>query len=86
MRWGVASREKERVSMVGMLQIITYLLCVYLVFKAVEILQIALMSAREKRDAGMAIGVIAIVVALAVGYVFIQMIDTQVGVVSGGGK
>jgi hypothetical protein len=28
--------------MVGMLQIMTYLLCVYLVFKAFEILQIAI--------------------------------------------
>ena len=37
--------------MLGMLQIITYLLCVYLVFKAFEILQIALMSNRDDRVA-----------------------------------
>jgi hypothetical protein len=35
--------------MVGMLQIITYLPCVYLVFKGMEIYQIAKMSTSEHR-------------------------------------
>ena len=45
--------------MIGMLQIITYLLCVYLVFKGFEILQIALMSGREDRAGGIVIGILA---------------------------
>lgn len=38
--------------MVGMLQIITYLLCIYLVFKGIEIFQIANVKSREARDVG----------------------------------
>lgn len=51
--------------MVGMLQILTYLLCVYLIFKGVEIFQIAFMSNRESRAAGMILGGLAIMAAVA---------------------
>lgn len=47
--------------MAGMLQIITYLLCVYLVFKGFEIFQIALTGSQEQsRNAAMVIGVLFI--------------------------
>ena len=58
--------------MVGMLQIITYLLCIYLIFKGFEILQIALMSNREDRSAGMLIGTLLLVIAIGAAAVFVS--------------
>jgi len=69
--------------MVGMLQIITYLLCVYLVFKGFEIFQLALVSAREDRRAALAIGIIAIVISFLASAFFTSMIDAQATSVSG---
>lgn len=63
--------------MVGMLQIITYLLCVYLIFKGVEIYQIASMSNRENRTAGLRLGSIMIVVSVILAFVFYALIDMQ---------
>lgn len=68
--------------MVGMLQIFTYLLCVYLVFKGVEILQIALASAREDRAGVIVIGIIAVVIAFVASSYFTSMIDAQAAAVS----
>lgn len=68
--------------MIGMLQIMTYLLCVYLVFKGFEILQIGLASARQDRTAVLVIGVLAVVIAIAVGGYFVKMIDAQASAVS----
>jgi len=68
--------------MIGMLQIITYLLCVYLVYKGFEILQIALMSSREDRTMGLVIGAIAVIVAVGVALLFVKMIDAQATAVS----
>jgi len=60
--------------MVGMMQIMIWLLCVYLVFKGVEIFQIAWMSAREtQRRAGIMLGVIMIIVAVVASVVFIAL-------------
>ena len=63
--------------MIGMIQILTYLLGVYLVFKGFEILQIALMSNRVDRTIGIVIGVLAVVVAIAAAGYFVNMADTQ---------
>jgi uncharacterized membrane protein (DUF485 family) len=63
--------------MIGMLQIITYLLCVYLVFKGYEIFQIAFMSNREKRGGGLAIGICAIIISFIAATVFIYLINSQ---------
>jgi hypothetical protein len=68
--------------MIGMLQIITYLLCVYLVFKGFEILQIALMSPREDRKGGITIGVLLLIISIAAAFNFTQMIDAQAASVS----
>jgi hypothetical protein len=61
--------------MLGMLQIITYLLCVYLVFKAVEILQIALASECKCRVAARVIGVIALGAGIMLAFYFTHTID-----------
>lgn len=57
--------------MVGLMQIMIYLLCVYLVFKGVEIFQIAFVSSSENisRKLGVALGVIMIAGAFLVGAV-----------------
>ena len=68
--------------MIGMLQIITYLLCVYLVFKGFEILQIALMSNREDRVGGIVIGILFVVISIGAGLIFTKMIDAQASAVS----
>jgi uncharacterized membrane protein (DUF485 family) len=70
--------------MVGMLQIVTYLLCVYLVFKGFEIFQIALMSSRDaSRNTGIVIGVLAICVSVVAAIFFAVNIDQQAARVSG---
>lgn len=53
-----------------MLPVITYLLCVYLVFKGVEIFQIALMSNRDDRRIGMVLGAVMAVLSMifAIGF------------------
>lgn len=63
--------------MVGMLQIITYLLCIYLVFKGVEIYQIAAMSTKERKGGGIALGIIAIVLSIIIAIGFAAWADTQ---------
>lgn len=63
--------------MVGMLQIMTYLLCLYLVFKGFEILQIALASPRENRTPAILIGVLFVVVSIAAASYFVKAIDEQ---------
>lgn len=63
--------------MVGMLQIITYLFCVYLVFKGIEIYQIANMSSREDRAGGLTLGVIMIAISVLAALVFAVWITTQ---------
>jgi hypothetical protein len=68
--------------MAGMLQIITYLLCVYLVFKGVEILQIGLMSTNENRARlGKMIGITAVVLSVVFAVVFTLWIDLQAGAI-----
>ena len=53
--------------MVGLMQIMIYMLAVYLVYKGFEIFQVAFMSTRENRGAGITIGVLAIVLAVLLG-------------------
>jgi uncharacterized membrane protein HdeD (DUF308 family) len=68
--------------MAGMIQIVTYLLAIYLVFKGVEILQLALCSPREKRGLTITIGIFAVVVSIFAGIVIVDMQDKQAGVMS----
>jgi hypothetical protein len=56
--------------MVGLMQIMIYMLAVYLVYKGGEILQIALMSSRQDRTLGITIGFFSLVVAVVLGVAF----------------
>lgn len=56
--------------MVGILQIITYLLCVYLIFKGVEIFQIAYVSDRKLTDSAVILGILAIVASVVIAIAF----------------
>ena len=62
--------------MLGMMQIMIYLLCVYLVFKGFEIFQIAYVSPEDHpaRSTSMALGIFAIIIAVcvAVGALFLE--------------
>jgi high-affinity Fe2+/Pb2+ permease len=53
-----------------MIQIIGLLLCVYLVFKGLEILQIAMASPKEPKGAAVALGVLALIASVALGILF----------------
>jgi uncharacterized membrane protein (DUF485 family) len=59
--------------MLGMMQIMIWLLCVYLVFKGIEIFQIAWMSSRESRAraGGIILGILMIAVACIAAMVFV---------------
>lgn len=63
--------------MIGMLQIITYLLCVYLIFKGIEIFQIAQMSSREDRKSGLNLGTAMIFVSILAAGIFYVLINNQ---------
>lgn len=56
--------------MVGLMQIMIYMLAVYLVFKGFEIFQIAFMSTSRSRKMGIFLGVACIVVAVILGIGF----------------
>jgi hypothetical protein len=58
--------------MIGLMQIMIYMLSLYLVYKGVEVLQVALMSARPNRTGGLVVGTFAVVIAIiaAVGFSF----------------
>ena len=63
--------------MAGMLQIITYLLSLYLVIKGIEILQIALASNREHRGGIILIGILTLAVCVVAALGFSWMQDQQ---------
>ena len=62
--------------MIGMLQIITYLLCIYLVFKGVEILQIAIANKTPEGSNGpVVLGGIMLVASLGIAIYFAIWVD-----------
>lgn len=64
--------------MVGMIQIITYMLAFYFVLKGVEILQIGLASARnDNRRMLKGIGAAAIVATVIAAFAFVGLQDKQ---------
>jgi uncharacterized membrane protein HdeD (DUF308 family) len=63
--------------MAGMLQIITYLLCFYLIVKGIEILQIALASGRENRRPMIILGALTLAACVLAAFAFIGMQDSQ---------
>ncbi|MGA9742840.1 hypothetical protein [Candidatus Binatus sp.] len=60
--------------MVGMLQILTYLLAFYLIIKGIEVLQIGLASNRQDRSGPVILGVVVLLacVVAAVGFTIMQ--------------
>lgn len=63
--------------MAGMLQIITYILCFYLLVKGVEVLQIALASGRDRRTAMLVIGGLTLAACTIAAGAFVSMQDNQ---------
>lgn len=63
--------------MAGMLQIITYLLGIYLVVKGIEVLQIGLASSREKRSGLVVIGLLTFCGCVFSAWTLVQMQDSQ---------
>jgi len=70
--------------MVGLMQIMIYLLCVYLGFKGVDIFQIALVSSSEtiSRKIGIAIGVLMICGACVVSAGALYLTESTVAGIS----
>ena len=60
-----------------MLSLVIWFLCVYIVFKGVEIFQIALMSSRDDRRLGLGIGVIMVAASVVVAIVFFFLNEAQ---------
>jgi hypothetical protein len=63
--------------MVGMLQILTYLLAFYLVVKGFEVLQIALASPRPDRTGILILGFVILAVCILAAGSFVAMQDHQ---------
>lgn len=63
--------------MAGMLQILTYLLSIYLVVKGIEVLQIGLASGRERRSGLIWLGALTLVGCIVAGVGFSAMQDKQ---------
>jgi uncharacterized membrane protein len=63
--------------MAGMLQIITYVLCFYLVVKGIEVFQIGLASTREDRRNLLTIGTVVLVACVLAALTFVSMQDQQ---------
>lgn len=61
--------------MIGMLQIIIYLLCIYLVFKGVEILQIALANQRPGNQIPVVLEFIMLVASIGIAIYFAIWVD-----------
>ncbi len=63
--------------MAGLMQIMIYLFCIYLIYKGVEIFQIALMSNVEQksRPVGILLGVLSIIAAIGIGFIAVVMTD-----------
>ena len=68
--------------MAGMLQIITYLLCFYLVVKGLEVLQIGLASNRPNRAGPVTFGVCVLIACMVAAGAFITKQDEQAGSLS----
>jgi NADH:ubiquinone oxidoreductase subunit 6 (subunit J) len=64
--------------MVGMIQIVVYLLCIYLIFKAADMYQLSFaVTDPERAKTARAVGMAAILTAVIVAIVFIYWINSQ---------
>jgi uncharacterized membrane protein (DUF485 family) len=60
-----------------MLSLIIWFLCVYIIFKGVEIFQIALMSGRADRKLGLTIGAVMIGISIVAAAGFLILNENQ---------
>jgi len=66
--------------MVGLMQIMIYLLCIYLIYKGIEIFQIGLVSDNQKtKNAAMVIGILAAVGSVFIAVIAFFMTESMVG-------
>jgi len=63
--------------MVGQIQILAYMLAVYLVYKGYEIFHIALVSTSDKKKIGMIIGALAFVGSIGFAAFFVWLMEEQ---------
>jgi TRAP-type C4-dicarboxylate transport system permease small subunit len=64
--------------MVGMIQIVIYILCLYLIYKGVEIYQIAYVSNEsEARKKGINTGIALVIIAVLAAGFFIYLSETM---------
>jgi NADH:ubiquinone oxidoreductase subunit 6 (subunit J) len=68
--------------MVGMLQILTYLLAVYLVMKGVEIFQIGFSSSRQDRSVAILVGVLSLAACIVAAAWLVMLQDQQASALS----
>lgn len=64
--------------MVGLLQIIIWMGCVYLILKGISVLQTGLASGNEKKGELLALGYAAVIIAIGAAVVFFGLAETQV--------
>lgn len=70
--------------MVGMLQIITYMLAFYLILKGFEILQIGLASSRDNRGGLIALGTLCVIACVIAAIAFVAMQESMASSISSG--
>ncbi len=63
--------------MVGQIQIISYFLAVYLVYKGFEIFQIAFMSESKQKKIGLILGGLAFIGSVIIAVVLVYLMDEQ---------
>jgi hypothetical protein len=66
-----------KIKMAGMLQVLTYLLCFYLVIKGLEVLQIGLASNRPARGGLVVLGTLTLIGCIIGAISFAAMQDNQ---------
>lgn len=64
--------------MIGMLEILTYMLAFYLVVKGIEILQIGLAGSRPKRGGTITLGIAALTACAVAAFYFLRMVNAHV--------
>ncbi len=68
--------------MIGMLQIITYMLAFYMVIKGCEVLQIGMASNRDSRATLLVFGCLVLLACIGAAIGFIMMQDNMAGSIS----
>lgn len=63
--------------MVGQIQILSYMLAVYLVYKGYEILHLTLVSPKENKTLPLILGIFALIGSIGLAIVFVIMMDEQ---------